>query len=325
MTDEPAQDAGNPSDSQEIDPSQLTDEELQAFFTGEEVVSEATPDEPEEDPLTETPEEETEVGNTTEETETEEERLAKMRVRPKDDKDQQILDLYKSEGWNKSLAEAADVINGVEPTTPAPATPTEGKPPEGEVKAEESKLTELQTEVAELEKEAKDAAEDLDTAKAFELQSQIMEKKMALLRLENEEQRKAEQLQASHYETYRRKAVESRDRAIQRYPVLADEDGVERKLFDQFIKERQADPDYVAVFDSPKWVELMANEFAQANNMQAPAPNPQDLNRPAKINPRVLTSGDTISNKSKGTITPDGIRDNMDRLDRDTLFKMLGA
>ena len=97
------------------------------------------------------------------------------------------------------------------------------------------------------------------------------------------------------------------------------------KDFDQFIKERQADPDYVAVFDSPKWVELMANEFAQANNMQAPAPNPQDLNRPAKINPRVLTSGDTISNKSKGTITPDGIRDNMDRLDRDTLFKMLGA
>jgi hypothetical protein len=324
MADTEAQGAGNPSDEQEVDPSDLTDEELRAFFGGgEPEVSEETPNEGEtDDHETETQEEVTEAGNTAEETESEEERLAKMRVRPKDDKDQQILDLYKSEGWNKSLAEAAAVINGIAQPEESPQAEVT---PANEENSSESTLEKLNSEVAALEKEATDAAEDLDTAKAFALQKDIMDKRIKALRVETEMQRDKEKAEASQYEQYRQKAVESRDRALARFPVLQNAESVERKLFDNFVKEKQEDPDYASVFDSPKWVELMANEFSQEHDLSSPAaPDLVDLNRPTKTNTKVLTSADNTSSKPKAKITPDGVRDNMHRLDRDTLYKMLG-
>ena len=323
MANTEAQGAGNPSDEQEVDPSDLTDEELRAFFGGgEPEVSEETPNEETDDHETGTQEEVTEAGNTAEETESDEERLAKMRVRPKDDKDQQILDLYKSEGWNKSLAEAAAVINGIAQPEENPRAEVA---PANEENSSESTLETLNSEVAALEQEAKDAAEDLDTAKAFALQQEIMDKRVKALRIENSLERDKERAEASRYEQYRQKAVESRDRALARFPVLQNAESVERKLFDNFVKEKQEDPDYASVFDSPKWVELMANEFSQEHDLRGPAaPDLVDLNRPTKTNTKVLTSADTSSSKPKGKITPEGVRDNMHRLDRDTLYKMLG-
>ena len=324
MADTESQGAGDPSDEQEVDPPQLTDEELRAFFSGEEV-SEETPDTEADNLETETQEEETEAGNTAEETETEEERLAKMRVRPKDDKDQQVLDLYKSEGWNKSLAEAAAVIHGTNVAQPEETPQAEGNSPASDENVSESTLDKLNSEVAALEKEAKEAADDLDTVKAFELQQQIMNKRIEALREENELQRQQERAEASQYEEYRQKTIESRDRALARFPVLQDKESVERKLFDNFVKEKQADHDYASVFDSPKWVELMANEFSQAHDLSGPtAPDLVDHNPPSKTNTKVLTSATKSSSKPKGKITPDGVRDNMHRLDRDTLYKMLG-
>ena len=327
MTQDQAQGAGDPSDSQEIDPSQLSDEELRAFFSGDEV-SEETPDvETEVDSENVNEETEAEAGNTAEEAEAEESeeaKLAKMRVRPKDDKDQQILDLYKSEGWNKSLAEAAAVIHGE--TAPA-ETPKEAPPAETQGEDSlEGQLAKLKSEVAELEGEAKEAADDLDTAKAFELQQKIMDNRIQQIRLEQEVTKNKEREDAEVYETYRQKAVASRDVALKRYPALQNPESVERKLFDSFVQEKQADPDYASVFDSPRWVELMANEFANTHNLQQEAPNLEDLNRPPKSNTRVLTSadGNTSSNKPKGRITAQGVRDNMHRLDRDTLYSMLG-
>lgn len=323
MTAPKSQDAGDPSDEQELDPSQLSDEELRSYFTGN-AVSEETPESDE--PTTET-NEETEVGDTTEETsedaETEQERLSKMRVRPKDDVDQQILDLYKSEGFHGTLAEASSIIKGEEPK----ATPVKAEPQEqSQAESPESQLTQIGAKIKELQDKARSASEELDTAQAFELQNEIMEQKVAQLKLEQQIERDREREQASFQETYRQKAVESRDKVFQKYPVLQDTNSTARKQFDAFVSEKQNDPDYAAVFESPKWVELMANEFANTTNISPPSGeiSVENLNRPPKTNTKVLTSASNSTVSKQPKITPQGVRDSMHRLDRDTLWSMLG-
>lgn len=323
MTEPNSQGAGDPSDEQELDPSQLSDEELRSYFTGE-AVSEETPESDE--PKTET-QEDTEAGNTAEEPteteETEQERLSKMRVRPKDDVDQQILDLYKSEGFHGTLADASRVIKGEPPSATPP--PAQEEPQADD--SPKSKLEVIEAKIAELNEKAKAASEDLDTAQAFDLQQQIMEQKIAQVKLESQIERDLEREQANLNETYRQKAVESRDKVFKRFPVLADQDSVQRKQFDAFVTEKQNDPDYQAVFESPKWVELMANEFAGEVDLTPPSAevSVDNLNRPSRTNTKVLTSASNTSTVSKQPkITPQGVRDSMHRLDRDTLYSMLG-
>lgn len=322
MTAPNSQDAGDPSDEQELDPSTLSDEELKAYFTGE-AVSEETPESVE--PVEQT-QEETEAGDTAEETspdvESEQERLAKMRVRPKDDQDQQILDLYKSEGFSGTLADAAIIINGG--TAPVAEKAPE---PEPTVNNNETLLKDLDSKIAELQEKAHSASEDLDTAQAFQLQQQIMDHRIEKVKVEQQIEREKEREEERAYDTYRQKAVESRDRVYEKYPVLQNKNSTERKLFDQFVNDKQNDPDYSSVFDSPRWVELMANEFANENALAKSTDQVslENLNRPPKTNTKVLTSASNTSTVSKQpTITPKGIRDNMDRLDRDTLYSMLG-
>ena len=189
MTDNPSQDAGDPSDEQELDPSELSDEELRAYFTGG--VSEETPESTESETETQ---EVAEAGNTAEEPddsvteeEQEAERLAKMRVRPRDDVDQQILDLYKSEGFHGTLADATAVIKGTS-EKPQPETTSETQ--------EIDKAAELKAKIAELQDKAKSASEDLDTAQTFELQNQIMEHRLALMKVETDAERAIERQQA---------------------------------------------------------------------------------------------------------------------------------
>jgi hypothetical protein len=326
MTQPTSQGAGNPSDERELDPSELTDEELRSYFTGD-AVSEETPESDE--TQTET-QEETEVGNTTEETsedaetDTEQDRLAKMRVRPKDDVDQQILDLYKSEGFHGTLAEASQVIKG----SADAASPTQAEPQaQTQADSPESQLNQILSDIKELQAKARAASEELDTAQAFELQNEIMEKKVAHLKIEQRLERDKEREQANFQETYRQKAVESRDKVFQRFPVLQDTKSTARKQFDAFVAEKQNDPDYASVFESPKWVELMANEFSTTVDISPPSGGVtvDNLNRPPKTNTKVLTSASNTSTVSKQPkITPQGIRDSMDRLDRATLYSMLG-
>ena len=325
MTAPKSQVAGNPSDEQELDPSTLSDEELRAYFTGEEV-SEETPESTEPEPIAQ---EETEAGSTAEEPSTEEaeeseqERLSKMRVRPKDDADQQILDLYKSEGFSGTLAEAARVINGEHSSTKEKSV-TETEAPEP---AEKTQLQAIDAKIKELQEKAHSASEDLDTAQAFQLQNEIMEQRILQVKLESQLERDKERAETQAYDTYRQKAVESRDKVYKKYPSLQDVQSTDRKMFDAFVQEKQGDPDYESVFESPKWVELMANEFVSENNLSDSKEKVslENLNRPQKTNTKVLTSASNTSTVSKQPkITSKGVRDNMHRLDRDTLFSMLG-
>lgn len=323
MTEPKSQGAGDPSDEQELDPSEMTDEELRSYFTGE-AVGEETPESDE--PETET-QEDTEVGNTTEEpTETDQEtedRLSKMRVRPRDDLDQQILDLYKSEGFQGTLADASAVIRGDAPVAPKQEQ-TEAPPEKDGI---QEQLAQIDAKVKELNEKAHTASEDLDTAEAFKLQQEIMEQSILKVKLESQLEREAERQEADLNAAYHQKAVASKEKVFKRYPVLQDAESVQRKQFDAFIAEKQNDPDYQAIFQSPKWVEIMANEFAETVDISPPSAEVSidNLNRPPKTNTKVLTSASNTSTVSKQPkITPQGVRDNMHRLDRDTLYSMLG-
>ena len=59
--------------------------------------------------------------------ESEEEKLAKRRIRPRNELDQQVIDLYRSEGFNGSFADASRVIYGqdVQPSSQQSYQPQE--------------------------------------------------------------------------------------------------------------------------------------------------------------------------------------------------------
>ena len=264
--------------------------------------------------------------------ETEEERLAKRRIRPRNAEDQQVIDLYRSEGFEGSFADASRIIYGqtaqnqqapqyAEPRAPAPGQRQDP------LKAQAASL---QTEIATLETQVHDAAEELDTTKALSLQREIMKKEMAIQGLVSRRERENERYQEAQEAQSRGKAEESRDRAYGAYPELADKDNVYRKEFDDFVGQAQYDPDFAHVFNSPRWPEIMANDFAarrgyapteagtaplETSQMQAP-----QLGTQAKV----LTTGQAAQPANQAP-TRESILNNMSDLSNDQLYEMLGA
>ena len=87
----------------------------------EEVQPEGETPEPEAEGQSPEPQaEETQAEAQTEETETDdEEKLGKRRIRPRNELDQQVIDLYRSEGFQGSFADASRIIYGQEAAQPA--------------------------------------------------------------------------------------------------------------------------------------------------------------------------------------------------------------
>lgn len=268
--------------------------------------------------------EEENVSSTEPETglETDEDRLAKRRVRPRTPEDQQVIDLYRSEGFQGTFAEASQVIYGNNQLPPQQQQPVpqETNPFE----QHEAKVSSLQSEIAELETKITDATDNLDTGEALTYQRDLMRKEMEIKSINDDRSRKMESARQREYDAHRSRAMESRETVFEQYPVLADANGVERKRFDAFISKAQENPDYAGVFDSPKWPELMAREFVMSN-----APMPQHQQVPQQAPPalgtqaRVLTSG-TAAQPVNAPVTPGQVVESMPNLSRDDLWSLLG-
>lgn len=271
------------------------------------------------------------------ETEDEEEKLGKRRIRPRNELDQQVIDLYRSEGFQGSFADASRIIYGQE----APQPTQQNFQPNQEVEASEpdpfqgidKQSDDIRASILELEGKVEKAAEDLETTEALKLQREIMKQELQLQNLTiRKEQMQRDQEQAV-YQSHRSKAMESRDRVYARYPDLQNKDNVLRKQFDDYVAQAQTDPDYAAVFDSPRWPELLANEFAAVNAPQqapateAPAPAPQ---APAQQAPqmgtqtKVLTTG-TTAQPVNTPATQEGLLQQVPNMSNDDLWKLLGT
>ena len=260
--------------------------------------------------------------------ETEEERLAKRRVRPRNELDQQVIDLYRSEGFNGSFQDASRVIYGQTQESAPQQTPqaeaTQPDPFAG-YDAVEGKLND---EITRLEQEVVKAADELETSRALELQRAIMKRELELQSVKDRKQRQIEKESEAHQNTQRSKALESRDKAVEAYPELGDKNSVYRKEFDDFVAKASENPDYGPIFQSPNWCEVMADNFARQKGYQ-PAPVPQAPQAPQQQAPatgtqtKVLTTGNTAQ-PINAPVTPERVRSDMGQMSNEDLYALLG-
>ena len=262
--------------------------------------------------------------------ETEEERLAKRRIRPKSALDQQVLDLYKSEAFDGSFADASRVIYNQE--APPQSLPI-AQEPVADTRPDilsqyDKRVQDLNSEVAELEVKVTEAADNLETAEALKLQREVTRRELEVQRLSSLKDSEISRRKAEAYNTHREKAVESRDRALETNPELRDENSVVRKQFDEYVRQAQQNPDYASVFESPKWPELMALEFksafnAQVQQQQPQQPMPQQQNPAMGTQAKVLTTG-TTAQPANAPVTEQQVVANMGQMSNDQLYALLG-
>lgn len=299
-----------------------TNDLREALGVTEEVSQDASP------AIADAPAPEAEGPEPTVEGESAEDRLAKRRIRPRSELDQQVIDLYRSEAFDGSFADASRIIfNQEAQAAPSSLPPQENEAPQPD--PHDGKVEELQGEITELEDKVAKAAEDLETTEALRLQREIMKKELELQTLHNRKERQIEAQQQKAYDTHQDKTVESRDRVYQRYPELQDSNNIARKQFDEFVKVAYGDPDYAAVFESPKWPELLANEFAshfaapQAPGASAP-PVPQPQAPQMGTQAKVLTTG-TAAQPANAPLTAAGVEAELPNLSTQDLYKLLGT
>lgn len=317
ITEEPTQD---------VEVADLSTAQLEAFLSGQPTEAPAEPEaQPEATAEAETesqPEPETQAQE-------EEAPLNKQRIRPRQAQDQQVIDLYKSEGFEGSFQEAVEVIYGKDSTAESVSGVTPQAEPENGLA---EKINGLQGEVSELESKIDEAAEEMETQTAMKLQRELQRKESEIFRLQLQEQDAKQRAEQAEYDTYRQRAVESQERAVQTVPDLADANSVTRKHFDSFVEQKRNDPDYAPVFGSPKWPELLAREYAHLHP-QAPAPAPQGepvrvVSQNPSTNPqtRVLTSADAPQQTTQTTkLSADAVLSNLDKVSSNSLYDLLGG
>ncbi|MAH45467.1 hypothetical protein CMI37_06540 [Candidatus Pacearchaeota archaeon] len=261
--------------------------------------------------------------------ESEEEKLAKRRIRPRNELDQQVIDLYRSEGFSGSFADASRVIYGQDVQTPQAqiSTPQEVEAAKPDpVQGIDKQADDLRASIVELEGKVDTAAEDLETTDALRFQREIMKRELALQNLLSRKERMVEANNEHIYQTHRGKAMGSRDRVYERYPALQDADSVVRKQFDDYVAQAQSDPDYAAVFDSPKWPELVANEFASLTGLGAGVPVQAPLQQAPQMGTqaKVLTTG-TAAQPVNAPTTPAGLIQQLPSMSKNDLYSLLGS
>ena len=265
---------------------------------------------------------------TSSDVETEEERLAKRRIRPKSALDQQVLDLYKSEAFEGSFADASRVIYQQEtpPTNLSQQPQVADNRPDPLAKYDE-RVSQLQTEITDLEGKVEEAADNLETAEALKLQRDITRRELEVQNLLTTKNGELQRRQEAQYNTHRVKAEESRDKALAEYPELQDENSLPRKQFDEYIRQAQQDPDYASVFKSPLWPEFMVREFVATVNSNAAAAQKGAPQQQAPVignQAKVLTTG-TTAQPATAPITPEQVVSNMSQMSNDQLYALLGT
>ena len=310
------------SPQNELNVSEASTDELRDIVSGTEQVEAEQPELPE-DPVPEG------LEPLETETETEEERLAKRRIRPKSALDQQVLDLYKSEAFEGSFADASRVIYQQE--TPIQTLPQAQQAPADDrpdpLNQYDDRVAEIRNEITELEVKVDEAADNLETAEALKLQREITRRELEVQNLQSSKESEIQRRRDAEYNTHRTKAMESRDRALQMHPELQDKDSVPRKQFDEYVRQAQDDPDYVGVFQSPKWPEIMAREFMArtgAPQQQQVVPQVPQQQAPAMgTQAKVLTTG-TTTQPANAPVTEQQVAANMGQLSNDQLYALLG-
>lgn len=287
----------------------MTSEELREYF-GEDFLPDPDPDlDPDPDPITEPTE------------------FNKQRLRPKSDKDQQVIDLYKSDGFTGTFQDAVNTIYGnkSQPTAENPGGANPGAAPEQS--GSETAIEATTADIATLEQQMNEAAEAGETQKALTLQRQLTQKEFDLRDLRAQQQADARQAEEAEMQEYQNQAAVSWQTAVKSTPDLADQTSETRAAFDQFRTEKEADPAFAPIFSSPKWPEILVQQFLASRGARpaAPAPRAPAAPKAARNKTRVLTSGAPTpqGGARPSQITPTAIMNNLDKLSTEALRGLL--
>ena len=273
----------------------------------------------------------TEVIESTDDIQSEEtEKLAKRRIRPRNELDQQVIDLYRSSGFEGSFAEASDVIYGRRAPEQAQPPQQTQQAPQQQGDPYEPKIQALRSQISELEKGIEEANDELDTSKALKLQREAIRREMYISELASQRTRRIEDHEKAQNESQRQKALESRSQAVEAYPELDNQDSVYRKEFNHFVAEAENDPDYAAVFSSPQWPGMMADLFAARKGVPRAGPAPQEqatqqLTAPQMGNQaRVLTTGQTAQ-PANTPVSAQMLAQDLPNMSTKDLYALLGS
>jgi hypothetical protein len=247
----------------------------------------------------------------------------KQRIRPKNSLDQQVVDLYKSEGFQGTFQEAVDVIYGkTQPADASGGSTPEPSPGTGGSDA----INKLQGEIAALETQIDEAADDMDTAKALRLQRELLRKENEIARIEQQRRAELQRQEDAEADSYRQQAANSWQSATIANPALADPNSVDRKAFEAFKAAKEVDPAYAPIFASPKWPEILVREFvAQSPAARTPAVSTQNPARPNNATKVLSTGGPSpsLGAQTPGKITQATIVNNLSKLSTDALRGLL--
>lgn len=279
------------------DPKELTDvlsqlsatpDQLRQLATGADPrkvfdVKEPTPAPvAEETPAAEEPEATTTEEETVEETTTEEEAPAPeaeaakpgkkaepSRFRFATEEDRTVALLAKT--LNVSLVEAAKryetMKTGNAPAASTPATPaaeaeTFAPPPAPPELADiDQQVTIIEDRIKTLNGLRAKAMEEFDNAKIIDLSDQIADAKLDKATLAHRKESISRQVASTHENAYKSAAEKSRDAAYVEFPSLADAKSKDRRAFNAYVAEVQADPARANTFNSPSWPLKLAREF----------------------------------------------------------------
>jgi len=252
--------------------------------------------------------------------------LNKQRIRPRDALDQQVLDLYKSEGFSGTMEEAVATIYGTQHSNPPAAEPSGGESPTSD--PDGSAVDKLRQEAAELEIQIDEAADDMDTREALRLQRELTRKEQAIAKAESEQAVLRQREEDAQVQQHRDRVYASWDAAVSATPELGDTSSDLRKQFDTFKKQKENDPDYAPVFASVRWPELLVRDFL-VESQAAPAVKPTNPNPPAPTKrpsgATVLTRGSPPAAPTRRGASQQAILNNLDKVPTDKLRELLGA
>lgn len=228
------------------------------------------------------------------------EKLGKFRVSARDFKEAEFLRLSKS----MPVPEAYAKVYGTEPAPAAAPAPAKTAEPAA-APVEAPAVADAKATLAKLEADLAKANEDADVAAATKLLREIGKVERTLERAEAEAAaaaRAAEQAKATEADnTFRQREAAVIQDVNKRFPQLGDP--ASREEFQQFVNIKYDDPEYAAIFTSPRRFEVLAREFAEAKGwgkatapaqtVGTPAPTPGAPAAPRVTAAEALTPGAT--------------------------------
>lgn len=200
-----------------------------------------------------------------------------LRPRFKNQEDIAIALLAKTKGI--TLLEAADFYRGTKPPVPDPAKPAEPPAPPPEVATIDAERIAIADRIKALKTQRTQAREEVDYTKADELSDEIAEATARLGKLETHRDIILSDHETSQAQRFSDEVGRSAGRVYAKFPVLSAATNLERMAFDNYVDRAMSNPQRAALFQSPAWPEVLADEFARVakltpNGKAAPAGSP---------------------------------------------------